>query len=138
MNTMNYARRLAFGISLIASAGVGAADFNGSAPLTCTPSAAYSCEPGKACSRVKPESDPPRAMTIDARDKTVRAPYRTELLPIANSALNDEQLQLQGTAEKFAWSAVVQRRTGKVTITIADRLGAYVIFGDCQISAAAD
>jgi hypothetical protein len=138
MKTMNYARRLALGVSLIASAGVGAADFNGSASLTCTPSAAYSCEPGKACSRVKPESDPPRAMTIDARDKTVRAPYRTELLPIANSALNNEQLQLQGTAEKFAWSAVVQRRTGKVTITIADRLGAYVIFGDCQISAAAD
>ncbi len=32
----------------------------------------------------------------------------------------------------------MHRRTGKVTITIADRLGAYVIFGDCQISAAAD
>jgi hypothetical protein len=136
MKTMNYLPPLAFGISLISSAGVGAADFNGSAPLTCTPSAAYSCEPGKACSKVKPESDPPRVTTIDAREKTVRAPYRTELLPVANSVLNNEQLQLQGTAEKFAWSAIVQRRTGKVTITIADRLGAYVIFGDCQITAA--
>jgi hypothetical protein len=136
MKTMNYLPRLAFGISLMSSAAVGAADFNGSAPLTCTPTAAYSCEPGKACSKVKPESDPPRVVTIDAREKTVRAPYRTELLPIANSALNGEQLQLQGTAEKFAWSAIVQRRTGKVTITIADRLGAYVIFGDCQITAA--
>jgi hypothetical protein len=135
---MNYVCRFAFGMSLIASAAVGAADFNGSAPLTCTPSAAYSCEPGKACSKVKPESDPPRVMTIDAREKTVRAPYRTELLPIANSVLNNEQLQLQGTAEKFAWSAIIQRRTGRVTITIADRLGAYVIFGACQISAAAD
>jgi hypothetical protein len=135
---MNYVCRFAFGMSLISSAAVGAADFNGSAPLTCTPSAAYSCEPGKACSKVKPESDPPRVMTIDARGKTVRAPYRSELLPIANSALNNEQLQLQGTAEKFAWSAIVQRRTGKLTITIADPLGAYVIFGDCQISAAAD
>lgn len=137
MKTMNYARRLAYGISLVASASVVAADFDGSVPLSCTPSAAYSCEPGKACSKLKPESDPPRAMTIDAIDKTVRDPFRTELLPIANSALNNEQLQLQGTAEKFAWSAIVQRRTGKVTITIADRLGAYVIFGDCQISAAA-
>jgi hypothetical protein len=132
MKTMNYLPRLAFGISLMSSAAVGAADFNGSAPLTCTPTAAYSCEPGKACSKVKPESDPPRVMKIDAREKTVRAPYRSELLAIANSALNDEQLQLQGTAEKFAWSAIVQRRTGKVTITIADRLGGYVIFGDCQ------
>lgn len=138
MKTMNCVRRLAFGISLVSAASVGAADFNGSAPLSCTPSAAFSCEPGKACSRVNPESDPPRVLRIDAAAKNVRAPYRTELLSIANSALNDEQLQLQGTAEKFAWSAIVQRRTGRVTITIADRLGAYVIFGDCQISAAAD
>lgn len=138
MKIMNSAGRLAFGVSLVCSASVWAADFNGTAPLTCAPSAAYSCEPGKACSRVKPESNPPRVMTIDAQAKTVRAPYRTESLSIANSALNDEQLQLQGTAEKFAWSAIVQRRTGKVTVTIADRLGAYVIFGDCQISAKAD
>jgi hypothetical protein len=72
-------------------------------------------------------------MTIDPTNKTVEAPYRTELLPIANSAVNAEQLQLQGTAEKFAWSAVVNRQTGKVTITIADRVGAYVLFGQCRV-----
>ena len=138
MKTVKSVGGLTFSIGLACSASVWAADFNGSQSLTCTPSAAYSCEPGKACSRVKPESNPPRAMTIDAAAKSVRAPYRTELLPIANSVLNDEQLQLQGTAEKFAWSAIVHRRTGKVTVTIADRLGAYVIFGDCKISAAAD
>lgn len=69
-------------IGLFFSVTVGAADFNGSAPLKCTPAAAYSCEPGKACSRVKPESDPPRVMTIDVTKKTVEAPYRTELLPL--------------------------------------------------------
>jgi len=72
-------------------------------------------------------------MTIDVTKKTVEAPYRTKLLPIANSVLNNEQLQLQGTADKFAWSAIVRRGTGKVTITIADRLGAYVIFGQCEV-----
>jgi hypothetical protein len=133
MNTVNCVKRLTLGIGLVFSATVGAADFNGSAPLKCTPVAAYSCEPGKACSRVKPESDPPRVMTIDVTNKTVEAPYRTELLPIANSVLNNEQLQLQGTADKFAWSAIVRRETGKVTITISDRLGAYVIFGQCEV-----
>jgi hypothetical protein len=132
MNTVNCVKRLSLGMGLVVSTAVGAADFNGSAPLTCTPVAAYSCEPGKACSRVKPESDPPRVMTIDVTNKTVEAPYRTELLPIANSVLNNEQLQLQGTADKFAWSAIVRRETGKVTITISDRLGAYVIFGQCK------
>jgi len=46
--------------------------------------------------------------------------------------LNNEQLQLQGTAEKFAWGAVVNRQTGEVTITIALRVGAYVLFGQCK------
>jgi hypothetical protein len=133
MNTVNCVKRLNLGIGLVFSATVGAADFNGSAPLTCTPVAAYSCEPGKACSRVEPESDPPRVMTIDVTHKSVEAPYRAELLPIANSVLNNEQLQLQGTADKFAWSAIVRRETGKVTITISDRLGAYVIFGQCKL-----
>ena len=63
-------------------------------------------------------------------------PYRTDLLPIANSASNHEQLQFQGTSAKFAWSAIVNRNTGKVTITIADRVGAYVIFGQCKIAEA--
>jgi hypothetical protein len=71
-------------------------------------------------------------MTIDPPNKTVKAPYRTELLPIANSDLNNEQLQFQGTAEKFAWSAVVNRQTGKLTITIAGRVGARVLFGQCK------
>jgi hypothetical protein len=51
---------------------------------------------------------------------------------IANSAMNNEQLQLQGTSEKFAWSAIVNRSSGKLTVTIADRMGAYVIFGQCK------
>ena len=38
MKTLNYVHRLALGISLVSAASVGAADFNGSAPLNCTPS----------------------------------------------------------------------------------------------------
>jgi len=58
------------------------------------------------------------------------------LLPIANSAINNEQLQLQGTSEKFAWSAIINRSSGKLTVTIADRMGAYVIFGQCKAAGA--
>ena len=85
-------------------------------------------------STVKPESNTAPVVRIDPGNKTVKTPYRTDLLPIANSALNNEQLQLQGTSEKFAWSAVVNRKTGKVTVTIADRIGAYVIFGQCKVA----
>ncbi len=130
----NRVRRLAFGLGLSFSAVVGAADFDGSAPLTCSGVAGYSCDPGKGqCSKVKPESNLPPFVVIDPGNKTVKTPYRTDLLPIANSRLNNEQLQLQGTSEKFAWSAIVNRQTGKVTVTIADRVGAYVIFGQCKV-----
>lgn len=118
MKTMRCVRCLVLGIGLVLSAAVGAADFDGSEPLTCL---VRNCKLSAGC-----------VMTIDPPNKTVKTPYRTELLPIANSALNNEQLQIQGTAEKFAWSAVVNRQTGKVTITIAHRVGAYVLFGQCK------
>jgi hypothetical protein len=72
-------------------------------------------------------------IAVDPGKKTVKTSYRTDVLPIANSVVNNEQLQLQGTSEKFAWSAVINRKTRKVTITVADRVGAYVIFGQCKV-----
>jgi hypothetical protein len=131
---MKNTSRLVLGVGLAFSAVAVAADFDGTAPLSCTGLEGYSCEPGKACSKVKPETNTPPVVAIDPGNKTIKTPYRTDLLPIANSALNNEQLQLQGTSEKFAWSAVVNRKTGKVTVTIADRIGAYVIFGQCKVS----
>jgi hypothetical protein len=131
---MKNTSRFVLGLGLAFSAVAVAADFDGTAPLSCTGLEGYSCEPGKACSKVKPESNTPPVVAIDPGNKTIKTPYRTDLLPIANSALNNEQLQLQGTSEKFAWSAVVNRKTGKVTVTIADRIGAYVIFGQCKVS----
>ena len=131
---MKNTSRVVLGLSLAFSAVAVAADIDGTAPLSCTGLEGYSCEPGKACSKVKPENNTPPVVAIDPGNKTIKTPYRTDLLPIANSALNNEQLQLQGTSEKFAWSAVVNRKTGKVTVTIADRIGAYVIFGQCKVS----
>jgi hypothetical protein len=131
---MKNTSRVVLGLSLAFSAVAVAADLDGTAPLSCTGLEGYSCEPGKACGKVKPESNTPPVVAIDPGNKTIKTPYRTDLLPIANSALNNEQLQLQGTSEKFAWSAVVNRKTGKVTVTIADRVGAYVIFGQCKVS----
>jgi FixJ family two-component response regulator len=88
-------------IGLTFSAVAAAADFDGSAPLTCTPKAAVNCksDTGK-CEKRKPESPPPRGglkMGIDVANKTIKTPYRTESLPIQNSAVNNEQLILRGT-----------------------------------------
>ena len=122
-------------VGLAFSAIAGAVDYDGSVPLKCTGLAGHDCDPAKAqCSKLKPETKVTPEATIDLGNKTIKTPYRTTLLPIQNSVLNDEQLELQGTDLKFAWSAIVNRKTGKLTITIADRVGAYVIFGQCKVA----
>jgi hypothetical protein len=136
MKTRKNLHRCILGLGVIASTAVGAADFDGSTAISCTGVSGYSCDPDKACSKVKPESNTAPVVLIDPPNKTVKTPYRTDLLPIANLQTNNEQLQFQGTSAKFAWSAIVNRNTGKVTITIADRVGAYVIFGQCKVAGA--
>ena len=134
MKTTKHERLLVLGVGLVFSAVAGAAGLDGTTALKCTGLEGYSCEPGKACSKVKPESNTPPVVTIDPANKTVKTPYRSDLLPIANSAVNSEQLQFQGTSLKFAWSTVINRNTGKLTLTVADRMGAYVIFGECKVA----
>jgi len=132
MKTTNHERLFVLGLALVFSAVAGAAELDGTTPLKCTGVEGYTCEAGKACSKVKPESSTPPVVTIDPANKTVKTPYRTDLLPIANSAVNNEQLQFQGTSLMFAWSTIIHRATGRLTVTIADRKGAFVIFGECK------
>lgn len=136
MKTRKYVHRLVLGLGVLVSTAAAAADLDGSTALSCTGVSGYSCEPDKACSKAKPESSAAPVVLIDPSNKTVKTPYRSDLLPIANTAINSEQLQFQGTANKFAWSAIVNRSTGKLTVTIADRVGAYVIFGQCKVAGA--
>jgi len=137
---MKLARQSIVAVGLVFSAAAAAAEFDGSVPLTCTPSKGLNCTADKGCTTLKPESPPPPGgfkMDIDFANKIIKTPYhQTNLLPVQNSAINDEQLILQGASEKFAWSSVVLRKTGKITITIADRVGAYVIFGQCKVAGA--
>jgi hypothetical protein len=119
------------GLSAVASS----TPFDGSEPLTCTPSTGHDCTPGEAqCGKLTPQMPGPIEMRIDFANKTIKTPYRKDLLPILNSSINDEQLLMQGADVKFAWSAIVKRKNGELTLTIADRVGAYVIFGQCKVA----
>jgi len=133
---MKLARRAILVMGLVTSAAAAAADIDGTVPLTCTPSVGFDCTPEKACGKLKPESPPPPGgfkVDIDFAKKIIKTPYhQTNLLPVQNTAINDDQLILQGASDKFAWSSVVLRKTGKITITVADLKGAYLIFGQCK------
>ena len=91
MRTRQRMHRLILGLGVIVSGVAGAADLDGSTALSCTGVSGYSCDPAKACSKVKPEGDKAPVVLIDPSNKTVKTPYRTDRLPIANSATNNEQ-----------------------------------------------
>jgi hypothetical protein len=130
---MKSVRGVLLAAGLAFSAVATAADFDGSVPLRCTPTAGRDCKPTAACTTLKSQAKGPVQVRIDFADKAIKTPYRTSILPIQNSATNDEQLVMQGTDLRFPWSAIVNRKTGAITITVADRIGAYVIFGECKV-----
>jgi hypothetical protein len=114
-----------------------AADFDGSVPLTCTAEIAHDCLPTKtACTRVKPESSIAPVFGIDFAKKEVRSPFRTTVLPVQTTSANKDSLVLQGAQELLAWSALVDKKTGAWTVSIADSKGAYVAFGQCKVATA--
>jgi hypothetical protein len=133
---MNTTARVCLAIGIAFSTGAMAADFDGNAPLTCTATAGHDCLPGQAqCAKLEPQSPGPKELRVDFAGKTIKTPYRTDKLPIQNSSSNDEQLVMQGTDLKFAWSAIVNRKSGALTLAVADRKGSYVIFGQCRQAA---
>jgi hypothetical protein len=124
---------LAMSFATVASA----ADFDGSVPLTCTALQAHDCLPtATTCARMKPESDIEPVFGINFAKKEVRSPYRNTLLPIVATRTTDVSLVLQGGDLLAAWSALVNKKTGELTISIADSKGAYVAFGQCKVAQA--
>jgi hypothetical protein len=121
---------------LVASVAVAADDFDGKSPMTCTPEHGHDCLPtATACKALAPEAG--KDLQIDVAKMSIKAPYRKTNLPIESLKNNQKSLILQGTDLEFVWAANIQRATGKITITIADKEGAYVMFGQCKLTAKA-
>ena len=120
---------------LLTTAAPAAEEFDGSTPLDCLPQQGHDCLPGEqACKPLKPEPGKDLTMHVDVRKKSLRTPYRYDTLPIQTSTNNKKSLVMQGTSLQLVWSATIHRTTGRLTLAIADREGAYVIFGQCKLA----
>jgi hypothetical protein len=120
----------------LATALASAGEFDGSQALECIAKSGRDCLPTKDdCGPLKPAADKTPIFGIDVAKKEVRSPYRTALLPILYTGGNERSLILQGADQGFAWSALINKKTGAMTISIADREGAYVVFGQCKAAA---
>lgn len=121
-------------LSSTATVALAAEDYNGSKPMVCEPQHGHDCLPTEtACKPLKPEAGKDVNLYIDVAKKTVKTPYRTSLLPIDSVGKNTKSLVLQGKSLEYVWNATIHRTTGRLTISIADREGAYVIFGQCKL-----
>ena len=135
---MSTLRSFSIILAMLLTTGIAcAADFDGSQPLECTAIKGHDCLPTQNdCGPLKPQSDSPKPFLIDAAKKQVRSPFRTAMLAILYTTTNRESLVLQGADLQFAWSAVINQTTGALTVTVADRKGAYVVFGQCKVAGA--
>jgi hypothetical protein len=128
--------QIASAIASILFATISAAgDFDGALPLLCTVKQSNDCLPTKAkCDSVISKNNNASTIGIDFAKKQIRSPYRKALLPVANAATNTDSLVLQGGDLYVVWSALVDRKTGALTVALADSAGAYVYFGVCKVA----
>jgi hypothetical protein len=119
-----------------AAAALGAEPFNGSQPMDCKPVAGHDCLPTEqTCKPLKPEPGKDLTLHVDVEKMTLKTPYRNDAMPIQSFSFNSKSLVLQGTSLEMVWSATIHRTTGRLTLAIADREGAYVVFGQCSLAA---
>ena len=124
--------------ALTSGAALAAEEFNGSKPMDCEPLSGHDCLPTEqACKPLKPQPGKQLNLHVDVEKMSLKTPYRNDTLPIQSFSFNTKSLVMQGTTLELVWSATIHRTTGRLTVAIADREGAYIVFGQCKLSARA-
>ena len=107
-----------------------AEDFDGSKPLICAPVQAMDCVRGDDCSSGLPEDvGAPAFMRLDFAKKSVTGPARVSEIMLLEKS--EGQLLLQGREGGFGWTIALDSENGQMTVTLASRKGAFVLFGAC-------
>jgi hypothetical protein len=115
---------------LCSTTAVFGADFDGSKRLICASADAHACDPGEVCLRGLPDDiGAPRFMRLDFADKTIAGPRRTT--PIRYIDTSGNQVLMQGTELGYAWTVVVDKLDGSMSMTLVNREDTFVVFGYC-------
>lgn len=124
-------------LTFVLSAASSSSLFDGSRPLLCRADLGHDCLPNAhECRTIQPQPDKPAFFHIDFAKKEVRSPFRTTILTVTHTTDNSESLVLQGADLLLAWSALINKSTGALTVSIADREGSYIVFARCKDAAA--
>jgi hypothetical protein len=128
---MTRLRRTAWAAVLLCSTtAVFGADFDGSRRLICATIDAHACDPGESCLRGLPDDiGAPRFLRVDFAEKTIAGPKRTT--PIRYIDTSADQVLMQGTELGYAWTIVIDKEDGSMTMTLVNRDDTFVVFGYC-------
>jgi len=120
----------ASGALLCSTTTVFGADFDGSKPLICATVDAHACDPGEVCLRGLPDDiGVPRFMRIDFAKKTIAGPKRTTQIRYMDKSA--DQVLLQGTELGYAWTVVLDKADGSMSMTLVNRDDTFAVFGYC-------
>lgn len=127
---MRLFNRIALATLPLLSAPVVAGDFDGTKLLICAPVTSMDCMFGDECIKGTPEDiGAPAFMRIDFAKKAIVGPKRSsEILQMDKS---EGQLLLQGKEAGFGWTIALDQEDGKMSVTLVNRDGAFVLFGSC-------
>jgi len=115
---------------LCSTTAVFGADFDGSKPLICATVDAHACNPGEVCLRGLPDSiGIPEFMRIDFAKKAIAGPKRTTQIRYMDTSA--DQILMQGTELGYAWTVVLDKIDGAMSMTLVSRDDAFTVFGYC-------
>jgi len=132
---MRRAFALTAALALVAARSAFAGDFDGKHALVCAPGAAAECDTDAVCEKVgREEVDLPDALQVDFKAKLVRSPDGQRSSPIRSVEVEPAVLIVQGSQNGRGWSMVIERASGRLSGTIAEAEGAFVLTGSCTLA----
>ncbi|MEN8762000.1 MAG: hypothetical protein ABF290_06150 [Thiogranum sp.] len=121
--------------SALMCSGASATGFDGTANLVCAAIDVVGCVDGSGCVEGQARTfELPGFMFVDFEKKLIRATKESgqkEVSPIKNYEQTEKQVILQGVENHRAWSAAIDRQTGRMTVTSAGSDVSFMIFGAC-------
>ena len=122
-------------LSATVAVSVKAKDISNAQNLICAPMIAHQCIEQEKCSSGTPESvDIPQFFRIDLKKRIAigeDASNQQRISKISNVENSEQTLILQGTQSGRAWSAVIDKATGKMVVTSSANDIAIAVFGAC-------
>ena len=132
MTRRNLAGLVGLAVLLLAAAAP-AEGLDDSNSLTCTLNSSSQCDAEAACIGVTLEQiNLSGAFRVDFAGAKLASLNDERTSPIDDVDVLPEVLVVQGHQDDRGWTLVIDRTTGHLSATLAEREGAFVLAGECQ------